>query len=493
MTKQEISELKKLLTPRNCSITRICGCYVDGEKNKKAQLKQAFLALPEEEMFKYFEILRKTLSGTPGKNLLTLEFPLNVNAAMSGMGGSNPLVMDNIPANGSATLDSTPTDSDIVSGTAPTGSNASLDNPLADVGAGSNSPLAGSGAGPDNPLAGSGAGSDRPLAGNSSGSNRPLAGSDASPDNPGATPDTPQEFLLRLRDSKLKDDAILEEFYDRVIENYEYVGNYLILLVHDVYDVPGKTTDGIEMEDASDEIYEYILCCVCPVELSKPGLSYNPEENTFHNRIRDWVVNLPETGFLFPAFHDRSTDIHSVLYYSKNPEELREAFVEPLLGCPLPMSAGGQKETFQTIIEDTLGEDCGIEMVKNIHDKLNELAEEYKESPEPLALDKNEVKTILADSGVANERLAEFDKHYDEAAGEKTSLLMNNVMNIKTFEVKTPDIVIKVNPERTDLIATRNIDGRECLVIELDGSVEVNGISVRAAAGAPGPEGNDEE
>ncbi len=374
MTKQEISELKKLLTPRNCSITRICGCYVDGEKNKKTMFKQAFLALPEEEMFKYFEILRKTLSGTMGKNLLTLEFPL----ASEETGGS-------------------------------------------------------------------------------------------------------QEFLLRLRDSKLKDDALLEEFYDKVIENYEYVGNYLILLIHDVYDVPGKTSDGIDMEDASDEVYEYILCCICPVELSKPGLSYNPEENAFQNRVRDWVVTLPETGFLFPAFQDRSTDLHSTLYYSKNPEELRESFVEPLLGCPLPLSAGGQKETFQAIIEDTLGEDCGIEVVKNIHDKLNELAEEHKEAPEPLALNKNEVKTILADSGVTNERLSDFDKRYDETAGEKTSLLMNNVMNTRSFEVKTPDIVIKVNPERTDLIETRRIDGRECLIIELDGSVEVNGITVRAS------------
>ena len=440
MTKQEISELKKLLTPRNCSITRICGCYVDGEKNKKAQLKQAFLALPEAEMFKYFEILRKALSGTPGKNLLTLEFPLNVSAAMNGIIEDNPQASEDNPTDSAGFPDTIPEQNVIH---------------------------------PETTSQDSG----------------PWNGS-ASDTTPTATP---QEFLLRLRDSKLKDDSILEEFYDRVIENYEYVGNYLILLVHDVYDVPGKTTDGIEMEDASDEIYEYILCCVCPVELSKPGLSYNPEENTFHNRIRDWVVNLPETGFLFPAFHDRSTDIHSVLYYSKNPEELRESFVEPLLGCPLPMSAGGQMETFQTIIEDTLGEDCGIEMVKNIHDKLNELAEEYKESPQPLALDKNEVKTILADSGVANERLADFDKHYDETAGEKTSLLMNNVMNIRTFEVKTPDIVIKVNPERTDLIATRNIDGRECLVIELDGSVEVNGISVRAATNTSAMEDNDEE
>lgn len=385
MTKQEIAEIKKLLTPKKCSITRICGCYVDGEKNKKTELKQAFLALPEEEMFKYFEILRKTLSGTIGKNLLTLEFPL---------------------------------ESEETGGT--------------------------------------------------------------------------QDFLLRLRDSKLKDDILLDEFYDRIIDNYEYVGNYLIIIVHDVYDVPGRTRDGIEMEDASDEVYEYILACICPVELSKPGLSYNAVENTFQNRIRDWVVGLPDTGFLFPAFNDRGSDIHSTLYYSKDPEELKDGLVEQLLGCPLPLSAGNQKETFQTLVEETLGEDCEFEAVKNIHEKLNEIAEEHKDEPQPLMLDKNEVKTILAGSGVSNERLAQFDRHYDETAGETTALFASNVMNTRTFEVKTPDVVIKVNPERTDLVEAKVIDGRECLVIQLGGSVEVNGITVRAGGAVESQEDEEE-
>ncbi len=372
MTKQEISEIKRLFTIKNCSATRICGCYVDGEKNKKTELKQAFLALPEEEMFKYFEIFRKALSGTLGKNLLNLEFPLQSEEA----GGT-------------------------------------------------------------------------------------------------------QNFMLRLRDSKLKEDVLLEAFYDKIIETYEYVGNYLILLVHDAYDVPGKTMDGIDMEDASDEVYEYILCCICPVDLSKPGLSYNAEENTFQNRVRDWVVGMPETGFLFPAFNDRGADIHSVLYYTKDAEELQENLMDQLLGCPAPMSAGIQKETFQTLIEETLGETCELEMVKSIHEKLQEMVTEHKEEPAPLVLDKNEVKTLLAGSGVANEKLREFDNYFDTAAGEQTQLYASNVFNTRSFDVKMPDVVIKVSPDRTDLIETRNIDGRECLVIPLDGAVEVNGIAIR--------------
>lgn len=371
MIKQEINELKRLYTPSNCSITRICGCYVDGEKNKKTDFKEAFLSLPEEEIFKYFELLRKTLSGSLGKNLLNLDFPL----ASEQEGGT-------------------------------------------------------------------------------------------------------QAALLALRDSKLKDDALIEEFYDRVINTYEYVGNYLILLIHDAYDVPGKTTDGLTMDDASDTVFEYIMCCICPVNLSKPGLSYDSINNEFHNRIRDWVVEMPETGFLFPSFNDRATDIHSTLFYSKNPEEAHSEFVENILGCTMPLSAGTQKEAFQALIEETLGDEVEYEVVKNIHENLTEMIEEHKEIPEPLTLDKHQVKSLFEKSGVKEEKLTDFDKLYDAAAGEDTSLFVNNVANVRTFEVKTPDVVVKVNPERADLVNTLQIDGKRCLVIEINDHVEVNGITI---------------
>lgn len=371
MIKQEINELKRLYTPSNCSITRICGCYVDGEKNKKTEFKEAFLSLPEEEIFKYFELLRKTLSGSLGKNLLNLDFPL----ASEQEGGT-------------------------------------------------------------------------------------------------------QAALLALRDSKLKDDALIEEFYDRVINTYEYVGNYLILLIHDAYDVPGKTTDGLTMDDASDTVFEYIMCCICPVNLSKPGLSYDNINNEFHNRIRDWVVEMPETGFLFPSFNDRATDIHSTLFYSKNPEEANSEFVENILGCTMPLSAGTQKEAFQALIEETLGDEVEYEVVKNIHENLTEMIEEHKEIPEPLTLDKHQVKSLFEKSGVKEEKLTDFDKLYDAAAGEDTSLFVNNVANVRTFEVKTPDVVVKVNPERADLVNTLQIDGKRCLVIEINDHVEVNGITI---------------
>ena len=372
MNKKEILEIRKQFTPANCAITRICGCYVDHEKTKKMESKEAFLSLPEEEAFKYFDIFKKTLSGTVGKNMLNLEFPLDA-------------------------------------------------------------------------------------------------------EMPGGT----QEFLLKLRDSKLEDDMLLEEFYDKVIATYDYAENYYIVLIHAMYDIPGKSSDGLEMFDASDEVYEYLLMSICPVSLSKAGLSYNAEDNRIQDRIRDWIVDMPVKGFLFPAFNDRSTDLHSVLYYTKKSEDLQPKMIDQLLGAQMPMSADTQKETFQMIIEDTLGEDGDYETVRNIHETLNDLIEEHKEEPEPLSLDKTEMKKIFEQSGVDAEKMENFDRNFEENAGEKASLLATNIAETRKFNIETPDVVIKVNPDRADLVETRIIDGRQCLVIPVDDHIEVNGISVR--------------
>ena len=372
MNKKEVLEIRKQFTPANCAITRIAGCYVDHGKNKKMESKSAFLSLPEEEAFKYFDIFKKTLSGTMGKNMLNMEFPIDQ-------------------------------------------------------------------------------------------------------EMPGGT----QEFLMKLKASKLEDDMLLEEFYDKVIATYEYAENYYIILIHAMYDVPGRSSDNLEMFDASDEVYEYLVCSICPVSLSKAGLSYNAESNCIQDRIRDWVVDMPDKGFLFPAFNDRSTDIHGVLYYTKKSEDLQPELIEQLLGARMPMSANTQKETFQMLIEDTLGEDGDYETIRNIHDTLNDMIEEHKEEQEPLQLDKTDVRKVFEKSGVSSEKMECFDQNYEETAGEKTSLLATNITETKKFQIETPDIVIKVNPERADLIETRVIDGRQCLVIAVDDHIEVNGVNVR--------------
>lgn len=369
MTKKEISELKKQYKKDGGCITRICGCYVGNEKEKITTFREAFYSLQEEDTYKYYEIFKKTLSGTQGRNLIDLEFPL---------------------------------DSEFEGGT--------------------------------------------------------------------------QNFLLRLRDSELKDDALLDEFFDKVIQYFYYVGNYLILLIHHAYDVPGKTSDGIEMEDASDEVYSYLLCSICPVNLSKPGLSYHPESNLFQNCNRDWIVELPEIGFLFPAFNDRSTDLHSTLYYTKNPDEPHEEFVDSVLGAVPPIPVSSQRECFQELIEETLGDKRAYETVLSIQENIQERIEENKENPTPLTLDKKDVEQIFSQSGTTEEQMQQFEAAYERIMPKDVPIVAANVINTRKIEVKTPNITVQVKPEFTHLLETKVIDGRNCLVIAIEDRVAVNGI-----------------
>ena len=375
MNKKEVAEIRRQYVPERCTISRICGCYVDAEKNIKTTMKEAFLSLPEDDAFKYFTIFKKTLSGTVGRNLVNLDFPLEEEHE----GGH-------------------------------------------------------------------------------------------------------QEFLLKLRNSKLKDDALVEEFYNQIIDTFPFGENYYIILIHVAYDVPGKATDGTKMYDASDNVFEYLLCSLCPVHLSKPGLGYNEAKNCIENRIQDWIVDQPMKGFLFPAFNDRYTDIHSMLYYTKNATDLQEDFLKNMFGCTrIPLDADSQKETFNCLIADTLGTDCDYSVVKNIHEILNEKIEEFKDSPEPLELGKQDVRRLFEDSGVPDSRMEDFDQCYDEEVGEQTTFLATNIASSRKFNIETPDVVVKVNPEAADLVETRIIDGRQCLVIAINEHVEVNGISIAVA------------
>ena len=372
MNKKEINEIKSQYTLENCGILRLCGCYVDGERNKITQLNENFLNLPEEEKHKYFDIFKKTLSGTPGKNLVDMKF--NVDA-------------------------------------------------YADEGA--------------------------------------------------------RTFLMNLRDSGLKDDRLLDEFYDRIINNYSYVGNYLILLINQVYDIPAVTTDNISLEDASDDVYDYILCCICHISLSKPGLGYDEHDNNFHDKKPAHMVDVPDVGFLFPAFNNRSSDEDMTLFYTKDVSEFEDRLIDRLLDCAVPLPAKQQKETFTSLVSEALGEEADLQVIKNIHENLEQIIEEKKqESPAPVMLDKTEMKDLLEKSGVKEERLENFEEHFEMAVGEHGKLVASNVSSGKKFEVKTPDVVIKVNSDKTDIISTQIIDGRQCLVIQVDHNLEINGILI---------------
>lgn len=376
MNRKEISEIKKIFTPANCSLTRICSCYVDAEKNKRAELKEAFLSLPEEEAFKYFTIFRSGLSGAVAKNLINLELPKKwkLNA--------------------------------------------------------------------------------------------------------------PDDLLLDLRDSRLKDDALIDEFYDKVIESYDYGENYYIVLVHGIYDVPGKVTDGTMIEDASDYVYEFIQCAICPVKLTKGALSYNTDKNAVESRKRDWIVEAPDVGFLYPVFNDRQTDIYGTLFYSKKPDMDYKKLIAEVIGAYKPLAAHHQEFAFRKIAEEILKENCSFEAVKGIYEDVFQMVEESE--GEPPVIDLNRAMKLFEDNGAVQEELNEFNDIKPEQFPE---LVSSNVINTKAFVIKTEGLDIKVKPDYTSRVECRMIDGRPCIVMAVSDHLEVNGITARPVpVNAVGPE-----
>lgn len=405
MNRKDILELKKRFKKEDCTFTKMCGCYVNGEKNIVLKFDETFLTLRDQELHKYLEIAKKVLSGTVGNNLLELEFPMSEESA----GGK-------------------------------------------------------------------------------------------------------QHSLMALKRSELKDEGLLDNFYKMIIDTYNYTGNFLIVLFHDAYDVIIKTKDNLKL-DESEEVYEYILCAICPVELSKPGLGYFEDENRIGVRIRDWVVGAPDHGFVFPAFTDRSSDIHSVMYYSKNPKEPHAELMEECLGCSSKQTAAEKQETFHSIIRSAIGEDedKSQEVIMDIQENLNNMVEEHKavngKTSEPIIVTPDVVQEVLSQSELPAEVSTQIEKSYKEEFGDmppeaeviidtkalnanakkkkeeklekQVQVLKNELEKVKEESEPSEDlIVVKVRPQKVSQIKSQIIDGQRCIIIPVDENEQasVNGV-----------------
>ena len=341
-----------------------------------------------------------------------------------------------------------------------------------------------------------------------------------------------QHILMALRASKLEDENLLDTFYDLVIDTYDHAGNYLIVLFHDAYDVMSRTSDNNNL-DESEEVYEYLICAICPVDLSKPGLGFLEDEHRIGPRVRDWVVGAVDTAFLFPAFNDRSTDIHSTLFYTKNTKEPHSEFMANGLGCGIERTATEQKMAFHSIVRNVLGaedehtDDVLLDLQQNLSDMIDEYAETHDDDEDAFLLDKEVVTKLLADSDISEEKAAKIEKSVDEAFGEKppaaenvidfkalvqnelrvekmaledqvgtltvqlnekdealaerTSQLIEKQEEIDNYiaETKTYDVVLRVKPEKASQIKSQVINGQKCLVIPMgeDEHATINGVN----------------
>lgn len=284
------------------------------------------------------------------------------------------------------------------------------------------------------------------------------------------------KLLSTLRSSELRDNEAVHALYEKILPAIEMEGNYLIMLAYDSYDVFSKSASGEDGD--SSESFSYILCAVCPIKSSKYSLTYYIHENRIRNVCEDAVISAPEFGFMFPTFDDRKTNIYNALYYTKSVSEKREGFINAVFNTELPMPAAEQKETFNSLLAET---ECSFDVVESVHAELSAMIDNHKESreEEPLTVSKTTVKDILRASGVAEDKLEVFEKKFDESFGENAELSPQNIIDRNKFDLRTADATIKVDPERSEIVETRVIDGTKYILIRADSDVEVNGVNIR--------------
>lgn len=372
MNEKEISEIRRRFKAEKSNISRIRGCYINENREIISEFNESLGLMSTEEAEELLSILKKTLSGTLGKNLIDIEF-------------STQQVLE----------------------------------------------------------------SDQ------------------------------HKLLSSLRTTELADDTGIKALYEAIISSVKIEGSYLILLAGDKYDVPSFSKDGEKAEDTSG-VFSYFLCCICPVRQTKASLGYHAYESKFCSVGADCLVAPPVLGFMFPTFDDRTANIYKALYYTRSTRESQSEFVNALFGCELPPPAAEQKETFQSVLFDTVAEECSLEVVKNVHEELSEIIRENKErkEDEPPAISRETVKGVLESCGVAETKLKSFEEQYDREFGADALLNPQNLVDSKHFDIQTPDVSIKVNPERCDLVETRIIDGVKYILIRAGDDVEVNGIRI---------------
>ena len=374
MNKKEILELRKTFRPENCNISRIATCYVTSEKEKILEKSQAFLSLPEEEAFKYFDILKQALSGTVGKNLYTLK-----------------------------TNSIHPAD------------------------------------------------------------------------------ESPQK-LETLRKYHMNDEGMLTDLFDSIIGSYDSSENYLIIVVNGLYDIPGVTSDDQELEDASDEVYSYILTCICPVELDEPGLSIDCTKPAILDKERDWMVKSPVNALLYPAFTDRATDIHHALYFAKKAENSQDDFLKELIGSEMMLSDKEEHEWFLDTLNHAHEEQMQLETAKEIHTKLVEKSLEKENLPSAGMLSKKELLQVI-DKELNADQVKDIDEDYDKTVGKENDITIKNLVNPKKMVIQTGTAKVEIDSDYADMVETKIIDGRLYLAVPLTSNdILVDGCAVRTEA-----------
>ncbi len=286
-----------------------------------------------------------------------------------------------------------------------------------------------------------------------------------------------QRILWEAVRTKLADENACATLMQRIINNLAYEPAYTLIIGHCSYSIMSRDRNGDDLDSAADE-YNFIVCAVCPAITNDDGLMFDGNEISKKPNTELVIAREPTDGFFYPVFSDRAPDVNSVMYFTKSPKKPNISFVNDVLGCEFRMSANGEKKTFQQVMHDVCGDELNYTVITQVNEKLRELVINSKNETELPVVDGNRMYNILSDSGVSDERLEGLKTIFENKVGNG-GLTANNLVEPKT-KLSTPEITVSISKDATDKVRTTTIEGRRCLIIDLDDpAIEINGLTTR--------------
>ena len=292
--------------------------------------------------------------------------------------------------------------------------------------------------------------------------------------------DGAQHTLYNAMKTKLTDEEAVNKLVVRIINNLAYEAAYTLMIGHCSYSIITKDRNDEALDSSADE-YNFIVAAVCPANTNDDGLMFDSETNTIVKKANTELIisREPTDGFFFPVFSDRSPDVNSVMYFTKSPKKPNISFIDDVLGCEFVRSAHGEKETFQAVLNDVVGDELNYTVITQMNEKIQELVTNAKNETELPYLDDKKMYNILADVGVSDEKLEALPSVFKTKVGEGGVLTATNLVEPKT-KLSTPDITVNISKNATDKVRTTVMDGRRCLLIDLDDpAICINGLTTR--------------
>lgn len=292
-----------------------------------------------------------------------------------------------------------------------------------------------------------------------------------------------QYTLYNAVKNHLEDEEANKAFIDRIVDNTEYGTAYAIIAGSCTYSILVKDKNDESLDD-SDRDYNFAVTAICPVNTGDDGLFFDSEAGSISKKSNTEMIiaRAPQDGFLYPVFSDRSPDVNSVMYYTRSPKKPNLSIIEDVLDCKFEFTPDGEKERFRAVLANVCRDELDYTVITSVNDSIKDIIDQNKNETEPPVIDCGRMRTILSIAGISPEKLEGLEAVYQSAVGD-AALTASNLVENKTV-LSAAEITVNIGSDATDKVRTTVIQGRKCLVIDLDDpSVKINGIETKIEAG----------